>query len=212
MNNCEHSLNKCGIIHVDKECNLVVEDNTFNCNYVQVYIAKLTTTSGSMPTQVFIKDSRNKKIKFPTTKDGFYTICKLTIPLDESMPYYYKDGRYYHNVQEVYLQELVNVNPEISKIKIDYMYYFSTCNLRKCFINICQKIFKQSSSLCNSNNVDSSLTYKRDLVWSALNVIKYMTEMNLYEEAQQLLEEISGCNGLCAENPVVKSSNCGCGR
>jgi hypothetical protein len=39
-----------------------------------------------------------------------------------------------------------------------------------------------------------------------------MTEMNLYEEAQQLLEEISGCNGLCAENSVVKSSNCGCGR
>jgi hypothetical protein len=26
------------------------------------------------------------------------------------------------------------------------------------------------------------------------------------------LEEISGCNGLCAENSVVKSSNCGCGR
>jgi hypothetical protein len=45
--------------------------------------------------------------------------------------------------------------------------------------------------------IDKELIYKRDLLWSALNVIKYMIEIDQYEEAERLLERIMGCNGLC---------------
>lgn len=191
------------IIKTDNNCNLIVNDNTFNCKYVQVFI--LRANNGYDFSQVQIKTNRVQQIKFPVSKDGFYTICKVTIPTDEMMPYYYKDGKYYNNVREVYLHEILNINPEISKVKIEYFYYFSICNLRKCFINICKDIFKQTSSICN-RNVDSELSYKRDLLWSAINVIQYMVEMDQYEEAQRLLEEITSCNGLCSN----KSNDCGC--
>ena len=79
------------------------------------------------------------------------------------------------------------------------------------FVYICQQIFDQAASLnCNKSNVDSELIYKRDLIWSALNVIQYMAEMDQMCEAQRLLEEITACNGLCPQDQT--SSGCGCGR
>ncbi len=209
---CKNTLSKanCNRITVDKDCNIIIDDNTYNCNYVQVFILKLTTTKGSNPTKTIIKDSRSKKVIFNSDGDGFYTICKLTIPVDEAQPYYYKDGKFYHNIQEVSLQEILNTKPEISGVEFEYIYYFSTCNLRKCFVKICQEIFDTASSICNKTGVDGSLTYKRDLIWSALNVIDYMIEIDQMEEAQRLLEEITGCNGLCS--PQKSSSGCGCGR
>ena len=193
------------IITTDRNCNLIINDNTFNCKYVQIFIIK--ANNGYNFNQMQTKTSRIQQIKFPITEDGFYTLCKFTVPTDEMMPYYYKDGKYYNNVREVSINELLNINPEVSKLKIEYFYYFSTCNLKKCFIKVCEDIFKQTSSICNKN-IDSDLSYKRDLLWSALNVIQYMVEMDQYEEAQRLLEEITQCNGLCSK----KSNNCGCGR
>lgn len=199
----------CKDITIDKNCNIIVDENDYNCNYVQIYMAKLTTSKGSTPTQTVIKDNRHKKVLFKSQGDGFYTICKLTVPKDEMEPYYYKDGKFYHNVQEVYLHELLNINPKVSGIKIQYRYYFSTCNLRKCFIKICQDIFNSQTSICDKSGLDSSLTYKRDLIWSTLNVIDYMVEMNQMEEAQRLLERLTSCNGLCSSTKTI-TNDCGC--
>ena len=207
---CKNEQSPCNKIYVDRNCNMIIEDNSFNCNYVQVFIMKLTTSNGSTPTKTIVRENRSQKVVFDKVEDGFYTICKLTIPVDESMPYYYRNGKFYHNVQEVYLQEIININPEVSQVQFDYIYYFSTCNLRKCFIKACQDIFAQQTSICNKSNIDHSLTYKRDLLWSALNVIDYMVEMDQMEEAQRLLAEITGCNGLCS--PQSNFSGCGCGK
>ena len=191
-------------IRTDKNCNLIIDDITFNCDYIQVFILKHFK---DFKTVVFVKESRTQEIIFNNVKDGFYTICKLTIPLDETRPYYYKDGKYYHNAKEVYLQEIINTNPEITQVQIEYFYYFSTCNLKKCFINTCQDILSKTKSICNKQNVDNSLIYKRDLLWTSLNVIKYMVEIDQMEEAQRLLDQIVGCNGLC---PQYNVSDCGC--
>ena len=201
----------CKDIVIDKNCNIIVNDNNYNCNYVQIYIAKLTTSQGSTPTQTVVKDSRQKKVLFKSEGDGFYTICKLTIPKDEMSPYYYKDGKFYHNVQEVYLNELLSINPKVSGINIDYMYYFNTCNLRQCFIKICQDIFNSQTSICEKSGLDGALVYKRDLIWSTLNVIDYMVETDQMEEAQRLLERLTSCNGLCSQtNKTSINSKCGC--
>lgn len=205
---------------MDQNCNLVIEDNSFDPDYVQVFIIKHSTSQGEDSQKIIVRDRRDTPVVFPNAPDGLYSIYKLTIPLDETMPYCYKDGKYYKNnqelcvedivraIEEVSLQELIDVNPKVSEIKFDYYYYFSTCNLRKCFIQICKDILNQKASACEPHP-DASLTYKRDLLWTALNVIKYMTEMGQYDEALRLLEEITTCNGLC---PPSKTCKCGCGR
>lgn len=195
----------CSKIYSDKDCNLRITDTTFDTNFIQVFIVK-----SNVDTQITVRDKESQQIIYKGAKDGFYSIQKLTIPLDESAPYYYKDGKYYHNIKEVELQELANVNPEVSKISVEYIYYFSTCNLRNCYIKACYDIFDQQNSICNKITSDKSLTYKRDLIWSALNVINYMFEMGQIDEAQRLLEEITECNGLCPQTINNNSSGCGC--
>lgn len=200
--------NNCSNIGHDKNCNIIVNDNGFNENYIQIFILKYID---STETQTIIRETEDQEIKFKDKGDGYYTLCKLTISKSKSKYYYYKDGKFYHNVQEVTLKEILNVNPEVSGITPEYIYYFSTCHLKKCFINICQEIFKAQTSICNKPVSDGSLSYKRDLLWAALSVIEYLVEMCQMEEAQRILKEIAGCNGLCPEALDNTSNNSGCG-
>lgn len=196
----------CSKIYSDKDCNLNITDTAFDSNFVQVFIV-----NSFKDTQITVRDKESQQTIYKNAKDGFYAIQKLTIPLDESSPYYYKNGKYYHNIKEVELEVLANINPEVSQIQIEYIYYFSTCHLRKCFIKACYDIFDQQNSICKNTTGDKSLTYKRDLIWSALNVINYMFEMGQIDEAQRLLEEITECNGLCPQTNVGNNSKgCGC--
>lgn len=197
----------CNRITIDSNCNLHIIDNDYNCHYVQVFILKLVSSTS---TQIIIKDNRFDDVSFNTEGDGYYTITKLTVPLDKENPYYYNDGKFYHNGEEITLQQLLEINPNTTGLEIDYIHYFSICNLKKCFIAMCQQIFEQQSSICNKNNVDSFLIYKRDLLWSAINVINYLVDMQQYEEAQSILEQMTECNGLCP--PQTGKVNCGCSK
>ena len=208
MKNC--NCNKeilCNTIVVEKNCNLKVLDNTFNCDYVQVYILQSNDLKKETLSTI-VRESRDQDIIFSTDADGFYTIIKLTIPTDELQPYYYKEGYYYHNAQKVDLEELLNIDPRISLIQFEYLYHFCTCRLKNCFVKVCKEIFEQQSSICNKST-STELQYKRDLIWSAINTIKYLVEMDQMEEAQRILKEISGCNGLCPDDSI-SDKNCGC--
>lgn len=195
-------MNACTRIITDKNCNIIVLDNTFDENFIQVYILKFEDQ-----TEVFVKSAETQTVTFSYSQDGFYTLCKVTIPLDTSKPIYYKLGKYYYNNQEISLKDLI----KLSEVDAEYSYFFSTCNLKKCFVKVCQQIFNSKNTICSQGNVDHSLIYKRDLIWSALNVIQYMAEMDQMDEAQRLLEEITSCNGLCPSSSQ-SSSGCGCGK
>ena len=200
-------MKNCNKIYSDRNCNIIVQED-FDQNYVYVYILQQTKSNGIVSNQILIKDSDDKNIIFASQSDGFYTLVTLLVPIDETMPYYYKKGKFYKNVQEVEIQEILEVNPDYSKIFPIYDYYFQVCRLRKCYIKICQDIFDKTAPVkCSNNNVESFLIYKRDLIWSALNVIEYMVEFDQYEEAERLLEEITSCNGLCNQET---NNNCGC--
>ena len=203
-------MKNCNKIFFDKNCNTIVQED-YDSNYAYVYILQLNQTNDSK-NQVIIKESEDQEVSFNIGLDGFYTLITLKVPYDVSKPYYYKDGNFYKNINEVSLEEIVNVNPEISQIETVYDYYFQTCRLRKCYIKICYDIYdSQASITCNTNNLDKELIYKRDLIWSALNVIKYLTEFDQFEEAERLLEKIMGCNGLCKnESSEYTTSTCGC--
>ena len=129
---------------------------------------------------------------------------------------YYSDGHdvYYKGtdgtIREVELQELIEINSFAYNL-IKYTYnFFSVCYLRKCYVSLCQKIFKDRGfDRCFNDKVSSQLIYKRDLVWAALNVIQYMIDSNQLAEAQRLLERINGCNGLCSSEDTGEKG-CGC--
>lgn len=203
----------CDRIITDNTCNIIVQNDPYSAEYVYVYILQWNPSNRNKArNQMVIKESIDQDIIFNIGEDGFYTLCTIPVPLDESKPYYYKDGFFYNQDGQVEIQDIVNTDPEETGINATYEYYFSTCWLRRCYIKYAQEILdSHNSSVCNSNNVDLNVIYKRDLIWSALNVIQYMIEFDQYEEAQRVLERIETCNGLC-ERSQTGGGSCGCGK
>lgn len=102
-----------------------------------------------------------------------------------------------------------------STISLVFKEMVSICSLRKCYINLCYQIFNDRAfSACwNKNKVDSELIYKRDLVWMAINVIKYLFSVGQTSEIARILSQINSCNGICkpeSSNTVYKNEGCGC--
>ena len=118
-------------------------------------------------------------------------------------------------IQEVDISEILEINPvdtTISKVSEDFI---SICFLRKCYVNLCKQILddKGFSSCWSKNKIDNELIYKRDLVWMALNVIKYLTECEQLAEVERIIEVINGCNGVCPSSSSSNTiSDCGCSK
>ena len=180
--------------------------------------------------------TNKEDIEIPIKFDGWFTIHHIVLPSDvwvykelsketgSAIPLYsivyFTDGKgvyKYINKQVVAasIEEVLEINPintTISKTQKDYV---SICFLKKCYINLCQQIFENRgfSSCWNKNNIDSELVYKRDLVWMAINVIKYLTKCEQLYEVERIIEQINGCNGLCNKSNITsKVSGCGCSK
>lgn len=178
----------------------------------------------------------NKLITIPVNFDGWFDVVHIVLPNKEWFErelskssgsainlynvVYFSDGssiyKYVNEeILEVTINEILEINPidtTISKINKDYI---SICFLRKCYINLCQQIFNDRgfSHCWSKNSVDSELVYKRDLVWMAINVIKYLTECEQLAEVERIVELINGCNGLCTSSSITsKTSGCGCSK
>ena len=185
---------------------------------------------------IYTKHDTLQPINIPVEFDGWFDVIHLVLPsiewfnreIDKSEGsalgiydlVYFSDGidiyKYLDgNVSQVTIIEVLEVNPintTVSKTNRDYV---SICFLRKCYINLCQQIFEDRGfSRCwNKNKVDSELIYKRDLVWMAINVIKYLTECEQLAEVERIIETIQGCNGLCvSSNLTSKTNGCGCSK
>ena len=197
------------IIH-HNNCNTIIQEDSYDNNYAFVYVLQLNQTTGTT-SQVFIKTSEDQQIIFDLGFDGFYTLVTMKVPKDPQADYYYFNDSFYHQGQEVELQELIELNPQVTGIDVTYDYYFQTCRLKRCFINMCYEVFDTQHSVCKNLKLDQNLVYNRDLVWSALNAIKFMVEVDQYEEAERLLERIMGCNGLCKNSCPDSHSNSKCG-
>ena len=185
---------------------------------------------------VYTKHDTIQPINIPVEFDGWFEIIHLVLPsiewvnkeiskgegsaLDLYNLVYFSDGidiyKYLGgNVSQVTITEVLEVNPintTISKTSRDYV---SICFLRKCYINLCQQIFEgRGFSKCfDRTKISSELIYKRDLVWMAINVIKYLTECSQLAEVERLIESINGCNGLCDNSNITSNTNgCGCSK
>lgn len=190
-----------------------------------------------LQTPVFsIHEKQTKSITLPVAFDGWFEVQHIVLPTEE----WFKNelakgstsilgmytGVYYTNGQNIFkyyngestavpLEEIVERNTEGTTISRCSQNYVSICFLRKCYINLCQQIFNaRAFDKCwNKNKIDSELIFKRDLVWMAINVIKYMVEFNQFQEAARLIYRLNGCNGLCmSQYSKSVSSGCGCNK
>ncbi len=75
-----------------------------------------------------------------------------------------------------------------------------------------QKQILNNPESCMECGMESSLRFKRDFLLSALYVFDYLKDTKNYEEAQRILDNMSGCGaGLCGDINENKI-DCGCGK
>ena len=114
-------------------------------------------------------------------------------------------------------------------------FFFSTCFLWKCYINLCYMILNYNNPYKNSEFENKTLLdlvkcgdvseelkdyiFRRNFVWATINVINYLIEDKKLEKAEEILEEIQSCRGLCFDTKIMKESSearkpstCGCNR
>lgn len=185
---------------------------------------------------IYTKHDTLKSIDIPIGFDGWFSLVHLVIPNIEWFNkelektegsalglyniVYFSDGidiyKYINGeTSQVTIDDILEintVNTTISRISRDFV---SICFLRKCYINLCQQIFNDRgiSKCWNKNKVNSELIYKRDLVWMAINVVKYLTQCEQLAEADRVIKTIQGCNGLCVSTNLTNNTNgCGCSK
>lgn len=178
-----------------------------------------------------------KKIEIPIKFDGYFKIQYIVIPnkewfdrefnktsasaLNDYDIIYYTDGDniFKYTSEEgsilVSKEELIERNPtendSISKTESEHV---SICYLQKCYVNLCKQIFDKVKLMpCFQREPIDDLIYKRDIVWMAINVIKYLVSLCQLDEAQRYIELINGCNGICNNSNKIKNGmlqGCGC--
>ena len=177
-----------------------------------------------------------KPIVLPVGFDGWFDVVHIVLPSQEwfvkeqekeagsALPIYdtvyFSDGKNVYKyineeVSAVELSEIIERNEEGTTISRISENYVSICFLKKCYISLCQQIFNNRGfSKCWGKSAQiGELTYRRDLVWMAINVIEYMTEFNQLAEVKRVIEQIGGCNGLCkSEFKQIPNHGCGCSK
>lgn len=90
---------------------------------------------------------------------------------------------------------------------------FCICHLNECFYKLCKNLLWDLPGRCQNKLDDIKLQiYNRDIIWMAINVIKYLIELSQYYEAQRILEDVTQCGGICkdVDKQVTGGNNCGC--
>lgn len=172
-------------------------------------------------------DGKTRTVEMPVSFDGWFSIVHIILPtkkwFEESSAVglystvYYSDGQNIYKyvdgtTSQVTIEEVTEVNTAGTTISITSKDYFSICYIRRCYIDLCKQIFNDRafSSCWSDNDVDSELIYKRDLVWMAINVIKYLVKCNQLAEAERIVEILNDCNGICPANSTSTTNGCGC--
>lgn len=172
------------------------------------------------------------------TENAFRKGHTMTLAIDNSGIYYqgrklnispYTSGAYYYWVRA----DVVDVVDEFltrgsengfvygTNVRLIEEDFFTTCYLYKCFINRAQSLLNSyrgcygNSGICNStlkckDNIDDLQIQIRDYIWMTLNAIKYAIECEDYYTANNLLNCLNTCAGIC--NNGEEDSDCGCGK
>lgn len=127
--------------------------------------------------------------------------------------YKYKTG----NITQVDIKEIIEVNTTDTTLIKATLHTFELCHLEECFFRLCMYL------LNNMPCTDPCFTTKmkgfageilnRDIIWMALNAIKYCIEQQQFYRAQKILERVETCWGICRDLDNINSTQykgCGC--
>lgn len=142
-------------------------------------------------------------------KDGHYIIDHIVLPTTEFVAshnmknvyatdgvniYKYVDGSFI----EKSIQEILELNPvsiEEMGVSIASQETFSICHIHNLYLEECKKQLESAMiNRCSSANYKSD--FNTDLIWIAINAIRYNIELGHLCQAQSILEDLIGCNNL----------------
>lgn len=140
-----------------------------------------------------------------------------------SLVYYFNtdNEKFYKYVNggsvEVPIEEILEVNTEATTLVKVSMNTFQICHLEECFFKLCLYLL-ENMPCTDPCFTDKARGFKaeilnRDIIWMAINVIKYCLQLGQYHRAQAILEQIETCWGICKQlnkNISSKYSGCGC--
>lgn len=117
-----------------------------------------------------------------------------------------------HKAEKVDINEVLEIDSCTSTIIREDKSTFTICHLMECFYNLCKNLLGAIPGQC-SKNLDSikAQIANRDIIWMAINVIKYLIELGQYFEAQRILESVTQCGGICRDITVKSNKGGGCG-
>lgn len=177
-------------------------------------------------------DNSQHKIQIP--KDGWITLHQIVLPTKEFVDqnfdnikdskqyiFYIHKNKLYQKSKEgnedsrVNIETIMSLDSEWHNTCDNEIEYISIWNLQKCLVNLCLEIFNNLGAFgkCfNSSSINDELKYKRDLVWMAIHVVKYLAKHNMKAEAARIINQIEGCNGICTQTKSTRVSGCGCNK
>ena len=147
----------------------------------------------------------------PTSLDN-YSLVYYFNKQDES---FYK----YHQGSSVKVEpkEVFEVNTDTTTLIKTSVNTFQICHLEECFFKICLYLLENMpcTDPCFNDKMKgfAGEILNRDIIWMAINVIKYCLQLGQYHRAQTILEQIETCWGICKQLNKNNSSNysgCGC--
>lgn len=214
-------------INISTECKLHVQDQTkyssnlssnesMRFNDLRTHILVIEQKDS-----LFVTYSEVREFEVPLEIEGLFTAHYLVIPNKftiGSPTGYYWDGDHpiyvdaLGNEKRIELKTLLTINVESTNIKRFSKDFLSICGLKNCYIKICKELMNKSCPENCSGTQYSELSYKKDLLWMAINILEYLIEFDRIDEANQLLKQVYyGCNGLCKQTTLrLGDYDCGC--
>lgn len=167
-------------------------------------------------------------------KDGLYKVLHIIVPTYEWFQYVSeRDLSHFENysltyffnttnetfykisqgqVEEVPLAEIIEANLNDSNLISSERYTFGMCHINECFFKICKKLLENLPCECiNTDNFKQDIL-NRDIIWMAINTINYLLQQENYFKAQNIIEQIDTCWGICGNlDSQLNKGGCNCG-
>lgn len=90
---------------------------------------------------------------------------------------------------------------------------FSICKLQKCLISLQKRMLLDNAKLCTFEkcNINQMLKQRCDFLLCAIYTLNYLICNQNYIEAQRIIDNLSTCDNICADELDTSYNGCGCG-
>ena len=167
---------------------------------------------------------RVEHIIIPTQEWFNYTIQMDSNALDQYTNGIYfigSEDKFYKylrgEIVEVDINEILEINQVDTTLIKTSLHTFELCHLEECFFKLCMYLLDNMpcDDLCFNDKMKGFTgdILNRDIIWMALNAIKYCIEQQQFFRAQKILERVETCWGICRDLDNINSTQykgCGC--